>query len=53
MPGLLTQEEIEGWLGPEAEELRRENWGKTLYESFCLRVKNNLRVILSLDYASP
>lgn len=53
VPGLVTQEEMEAWLGQEADTLRRDNWGKSLYESFCLRVKNNLRVILSLDTASP
>lgn len=49
IPGLFKQEEVEHLLANAAEEIRQENYGKTLYESFCIRVQNNLHIVLSLD----
>jgi len=39
VPGLYRQEEIEGLLGNNADEIRRENYGKSLYECFVTRVQ--------------
>jgi len=49
IPGLYSSEEVEH-LYQSPEEVRRESYGKSLYEVFCGQVKNNLRVVLSLDH---
>lgn len=49
IPGLFTQEEVDHLVSNNAEELRQEAYGKSLYEGFCLRVQNNLHIVLSLD----
>ena len=50
VPGLYSQDEVEHLFGAQAEDVRRENYGRSLYESFCVRVQMNLRVVLSLDH---
>ena len=49
IPGLFSQEEVDHLLANCSEEIRQENFGKTLYESFCIRIQNNLHIVLSLD----
>jgi len=40
-------------LGPGGvEEIRRENYGKSIYECFQTRMMNNMRIIMSFDYAN-
>ncbi|EGR34655.1 hypothetical protein IMG5_004580 [Ichthyophthirius multifiliis] len=52
IPGLFSQEEIEHSFSNNIEDIRREYYGKSLYEIFCLRVKQNLRVVLNMDFTS-
>jgi len=48
IPGLYSMDEVEhAFANPE--EVRREYYGKTMYEIFCARVKMNLRVVLSMN----
>jgi dynein heavy chain 2 len=49
VPGLFRPEEVESALKDQAEQLRDEFFGESLFECFLLRVRNNLRVIFSLD----
>lgn len=49
IPGLYTQDEIEH-LFTSPEEVRQEYYGKSLYEAFCMRVKKQLRVVISMDF---
>lgn len=49
VPGVFTQEEVEILLKDQAEELRIENYGKSVWECFLERVGKNLRVVLSLE----
>jgi dynein heavy chain 2 len=53
VPGLYRQEEIDGLLGNIADDVRRENYGKSLYECFVSRVQHNLRIVLNFECTSP
>ena len=48
VPGLFAHDEIERMF-PNAEEIRNEYYGKTLYEAFIERCRKNLKIILSMD----
>lgn len=37
-------------LFPNAEEVRQEFYGKSLYEAFLERVRRNLKVTLAMDW---
>ncbi|EGR28544.1 hypothetical protein IMG5_173090 [Ichthyophthirius multifiliis] len=50
IPGLFTQDEVEHSF-QNADEIRREFYGKSLYEIFTLKVKQNLRIVLSMDHS--
>jgi dynein heavy chain 2 len=49
VPGLFGSEEMER-LFPNAEEVRQEFYGKSLYEAFLERVRRNLKVTLAMDW---
>jgi dynein heavy chain 2 len=49
--GLFMQDEVER-LFQNPEEVRREYYGKTLYEAFFERCRKNLKVVLSMDYTN-
>lgn len=49
IPGLYSQEEVDHAFAQNAEEVRREYYGKSMYEIFCARVKQNLRIVLSMN----
>lgn len=52
--GMIKQEEIEQLLGKEGvEELMKNNLGTNVLDSFVLRVRQNLRIVVSLDCSSP
>lgn len=55
VPGLFTPEEVEQLFSSSGigDEIRRENYGKSLYECFLMRLKFNLRIVLSLDHSHP
>ena len=53
VPGLYRQEEIESLLSNSAEEIRRENFGKSLYDCFVTRVQTNLRIVLNFECTHP
>jgi dynein heavy chain 2, cytosolic len=53
VPGLYTSDEIEPLLINLADEMKQAGGYKSLYEFFVARVRNNLRIILSLDYSHP
>lgn len=48
VPGLFAHDEIERMF-PNAEEIKNEYYGKTLYEAFIERCRKNLKIILSMD----
>lgn len=51
--GMIKQEEIEQLLGKEGvEELMKNNLGTNVLDSFVLRVRQNLRIVVSLDSSS-
>jgi len=50
VPGLLTNEEIEGFLCNIVNEYKEQNEFKNLYEFFLSRIKRNLKIIIVLDY---
>ena len=50
VPGLYAQEEIER-LFTDPEEVRRQYYGKTLYQAFVERIKQNLKIIVALDFS--
>ncbi|KAL4440929.1 hypothetical protein ABPG74_009342 [Tetrahymena malaccensis] len=50
IPGLFTQDEVDHSF-QNADEVRRENYGRSLYDIFCMRVRQNLRVVLSMDHS--
>lgn len=49
IPGLYSPDEVER-IFPNPEDIRRDYYGKTLYEAFCIRTKKNLRVVLNMDH---
>ena len=50
IPGLFSNEEVDRL--PCAEDIRRQVYGISLYEGFCRRVRNNLKIVISLDYST-
>ena len=53
IPGLYRQEEIDSLFGSNADDVRRENYGKSLYECFVARTQANLRIVLNFDCTHP
>ena len=53
VPGLYRQEEIESLLSNTADEIRRENFGKSLYDCFVARVQANLRIVINFECTHP
>lgn len=49
IPGIFSQEEVEGLLRDQAESLRADNYGKSVYECFLSRISKNLRIAISLE----
>lgn len=51
--GLIKSEEIEQMLGKDGvDELMKKQVGNTVLDSFILRVKENLRLVISLDHSA-
>lgn len=53
VPGLYTSDEIEPLLVNLADEMRQIGGYRSLYDFFVARVRQNLRIILSLDFSHP
>lgn len=48
VPGLFGYEEIDRMI-QNAEEMRHEFYGKSLYEAFHERARRNMKIVLSMD----
>ena len=53
LQGLIKSEEIEQLLGKDGvEELMKKFIGNTVLDSFVMRIRQNLRIVVSLDHSS-